>query len=71
MKLSDSPYFRKGKISGFSDDMIASKLIEMGLLPGSIVEVLRSAPLGCPLYIKVGNYRLALRKKEAEKVLVS
>jgi Fe2+ transport system protein FeoA len=71
MKLSDVPIHQKSQISGFEDEVMAAKLLEMGLLPGCRIEILRTAPLGCPLYVKVGNHRLAIRKKEAENILVS
>ncbi|MCW9708571.1 FeoA family protein [Fodinibius salsisoli] len=44
----------------------AARLLEMGLLPGTTVEVIRSAPLGFPIEIKVRGYLLTLRKEEAE-----
>lgn len=46
------------------------RLREMGLLPGTRVTLLRTAPLGDPLEIKVRGYNLSLRKTEAEHVLV-
>jgi ferrous iron transport protein A len=46
------------------------RLMEMGLLVGTPVEVVRFAPLGDPLEIKVRGYNLTLRKHEAEQILV-
>jgi ferrous iron transport protein A len=46
------------------------RLREMGLLPGTRITLLRTAPLGDPLEIKVRGYNLSLRKTEAEHVLV-
>lgn len=46
----------------------APRLLEMGLLPGTTVEIIRSAPLGFPIEIKVRGYLLTLRKEEAECV---
>ena len=48
----------------------ALRLREMGLLPGTSVTLIRTAPLGDPLEIKVRGYHLTLRKTEAEHVLV-
>jgi ferrous iron transport protein A len=42
----------------------------MGLLPGTAITLVRAAPLGDPLEIKVRGYHLTLRKSEAEHVLV-
>lgn len=46
------------------------RLREMGLLPGTRVTLVRAAPLGDPLEIRVRGYHLTLRKSEAEHVLV-
>jgi len=46
------------------------RLLEMGLLPGTRVEVVRYAPLGDPVEIKVRGYNLSLRKHEAEHVWI-
>ncbi len=46
------------------------RLMEMGLLVGTPVEVVRFAPLGDPLEIKVRGYHLTLRRHEAELILV-
>lgn len=46
------------------------RLREMGLLPGTSIQLVRTAPLGDPIEIKVRGYHLTLRKTEAEHVLV-
>jgi ferrous iron transport protein A len=46
------------------------RLREMGLLPGTSLTLIRTAPLGDPLEIKVRGYNLSLRKSEADHVLV-
>ena len=47
-----------------------ARLMEMGLLVGTQVELVRFAPLGDPVEIKVRGYNLTLRKHEAELILV-
>lgn len=47
-----------------------SRLLEMGLLVGTTVELVRFAPLGDPVELKLRGYNLSLRKHEAELVLV-
>jgi ferrous iron transport protein A len=47
-----------------------ARLMEMGLLVGTPIELVRFAPLGDPLEIKVRGYNLTLRKHEAEQILV-
>ena len=46
------------------------RLREMGLITGTRVTLVRTAPLGDPLEIKLRGYHLTLRKSEAEHVLV-
>ena len=42
----------------------------MGLLVGTTVELVRFAPLGDPIEIRIRGYNLSLRKHEAEQVMV-
>jgi ferrous iron transport protein A len=44
------------------------RLREMGVLPGTRVKLLRTAPLGDPLEIQVRGYNLSLRRAEAASV---
>ena len=46
------------------------RLMEMGLLVGTKVELVRFAPMGDPVEIKVRGYNLTLRKDEAAKIMV-
>lgn len=46
------------------------RLMEMGLLVGTLVELVRFAPLGDPVEIKVRGYNLTLRRQEAEQIWV-
>ena len=46
------------------------RLMEMGLLVGTTIELVRFAPLGDPVEIKVRGYHLTLRKNEAEQIWV-
>jgi ferrous iron transport protein A len=46
------------------------RLREMGLLAGTTLTLVRTAPMGDPLEIKVRGYHLTLRKSEADHILV-
>jgi len=50
---------------------LSYRLMELGLIQGAEVRVLRRAPLGCPLQVRVGDYDLALRMSEAELIDVT
>jgi Fe2+ transport system protein FeoA len=62
----------KGKILRVQDtaSTLKQRLLEMGLIKGASIEVIRFAPLGDPMEIKVQGCRLSLRKKDACAVLV-
>jgi ferrous iron transport protein A len=47
---------------------VRRRLMDMGLVRGVNVEVLRTAPLGDPVEYKLRGYYLALRKSEAELI---
>ncbi len=47
-----------------------ARLLEMGLVPGTPVEVVRLAPLGDPMDIHVRGFHLSVRKDEAARVTV-
>lgn len=46
------------------------RLMEMGLIVGTPIELVRFAPLGDPVEIKVRGYNLTLRRHEADQILV-
>ena len=46
------------------------RLREMGMLPGTTLKLIRRAPLGDPIEIKLRGYNLTLRKTEADHILV-
>ena len=50
---------------------IARRLMEMGVVPGAPVRVIKTAPLGDPIEIRVRGYHLALRLTEAQTILVT
>jgi Fe2+ transport system protein FeoA len=70
--LSALPLGQKGRVTGFSlPPEHRQRLLEMGLTVGAQFEVVRFAPLGDPIDIKVRGYHLSLRKNEAAGVFVT
>ena len=49
---------------------LCNKLLSMGLVNGTAVEVLAVAPLGDPIKVRALGYDLSLRKSEAQSVLL-
>ena len=50
---------------------VSLRLMEMGVVPGAPVRVIKAAPLGDPIEVRVHGYHLALRRSEAETILVN
>jgi ferrous iron transport protein A len=59
-----------GIITGFSDEHLSVKLMEMGCLPGVPVRFNFTAPFGDPICISVSGYELSLRKEEAATISI-
>lgn len=49
----------------------SARLAELGFLPGSKTTIIRKSPFGSTLYVKLNSSRIALRKNEAEQVIIS
>ena len=70
--LSVLPLGQKARVTGFDlPPEQHQRLLEMGLTVGAQFEVIRFAPMGDPIDIKVRGYHLSLRKKEAAGVRVA
>ena len=48
----------------------SQRLRDLGLISGEFVRVLKKAPLGDPIELRIMNYDLCIRKAEAEGILV-
>ena len=59
-----------GTVTGYTSDDPPGRILEMGLIPGTRVEVVRVAPLGDPLDVRVRGFHLSLRRAEADHVIV-
>ena len=67
--LGALPLGQRGRVVGFDlPPEHRQRLLEMGLTVGAEFEVVRFAPLGDPIDIKVRGYHLSLRKREAAGV---
>ncbi|MDH4057218.1 MAG: ferrous iron transport protein A [Cyclobacteriaceae bacterium] len=57
-------------ISGFTDDPLSNKLLEMGFLPGSLIKFNFKAPLGDPICVSISGYDITLRIEEAAIITI-
>ncbi len=71
MLLSDLKPGEKGQIESVSGaGAVKRRIRDMGVTTGSLVEVVRVAPMGDPMDIKVKGYHLSLRREEAADIRV-
>lgn len=71
MTLKDGKTGMEVRIDSIGESSLKNRLMTMGLIPGTHVKILRSAPMGDPIAIKLRSYNLALRKADADQVVVS
>ena len=70
--LSDLKPGETGFIHDFIEESDAcARLEEMGVTPGEKVEVIRFAPLGDPMEIRIRGYLLSIRKQEAKLIQIT
>jgi len=61
----DLVHGQKGVIKEFSEHTLPIKLLELGCLPGNIVELVQVAPLKDPIYINLSGSHIAIRRSLA------
>lgn len=67
MQLKDFPVGSKGRISGYTNEHpeFRRRLLVLGATPGTPFEVVRIAPLGDPIEIRVRGSFISVRRDEA------
>ena len=72
MTLRDLKPGQKGciaKVAGAG--AVRRRIRDMGVTSGSLIEVVRIAPMGDPIDVKVRGYHLSLRKEEAAGITIT
>jgi ferrous iron transport protein A len=70
-KLSQLPIGENAQVLAIEgNNPITKRLMEMGVVPGVSIKVIKTAPFGCPMEVRVRGYHLALRRSEAETIEV-
>jgi ferrous iron transport protein A len=66
MTLAELKPGEKGRITAVGAmGPLRRRLMDMGILPGEEVKVVKVAPLGDPIEVTIRSYELSLRKNEA------
>jgi ferrous iron transport protein A len=61
----------RGKVTAIEGDADAvRRLMDLGLIRGTTLELVRRAPLGDPLEVRLRGFMLTLRRAEAEHITV-
>jgi len=72
MTLDSIPHDVRARIASVkATDAHGLRLMEMGLVPGAPIRVVKVAPLGDPIQVCIHNYHLALRRTEARSIQVT
>ena len=71
MTLKDTQPGMIVRIDSVGESNLKQRLMTMGLIPGTRVEVLNSAPLGDPIALRLRSYNLAMRRHDAAQIEVS
>lgn len=71
MTLKDTTPGMMVRIDALEESALKQRLMTMGLIPGTKVEILNSAPMGDPIAIRIRSYNLALRKDDAANIKVT
>lgn len=70
--LADLKAGQTATVAGYAhEDQHSSRLMQFGIIEGAEIEILRRAPTGDPIEIRVMGYALSLRASEARVVLVT
>lgn len=71
MKLTNIPDGESARVINVGgNNQITRRLMEMGVVPGVSIRMIKSAPFGDPLEISLRGYNLAMRKSEADQIEV-
>ncbi|MEP7212055.1 MAG: ferrous iron transport protein A [Acidobacteriota bacterium] len=71
MTLTELPRGENARVIAVNGSgAVTRRLMEMGVIPGVGVSVVKAAPFGDPIEIRVRGYSLAMRKNEADSIEV-
>lgn len=61
---------RTGTILRFTNEQLATKLLDIGIKPGARLRLIRKSPFGGSYYVKVDRQCVALRREELACIIV-
>ncbi len=71
LRLSELEDGQEGIVSAVKGDRrIRRRILDMGIVKGTKIQIVRRAPLGDPIEFTLRGYHLSLRKEDADRVYV-
>ena len=71
IRLTEVPLNTPCTVVSLDEGSLTVRLMELGIIPGVNLEILFTAPGGCPIAVFIGGtYLLGLRKEESDLVTV-
>jgi len=71
MTIDDLKIGQEGTISVVGGEgALRLRFLDMGLIPGTRVQLRKVAPLGDPIQIQVRGYELTIRREDARKIVL-
>lgn len=72
MQLSNLPVGEIATVvSVRGENAVSKRLMEMGVVPGVRLRVVKTAPFGDPIEVRLRGYNLAMRRAEADAIEIS
>jgi len=68
--LADVAVGESAEIVGYADHAPIRRFAQMGFVPGRQVTAVRAAPLGDPIEYSIMGSRVAMRRSDADSILV-
>ncbi|MGI6328771.1 MAG: FeoA family protein [Dethiobacteria bacterium] len=71
-RLSSLPLRKQGIVASIiAEGFLRGRLLDLGFVPGTVVEPVRRSPLGDPTAYQIRGTVIALRSEEGDKILVT
>ena len=71
MTLNDLETGKEAVITAVNGEgALRLRLLDMGLIPGTTVKVIKIAPLGDPIEITLRGYELTIRREHAKEIII-
>mgnify|MGYP001166117069 FL=1 len=72
LTLTDVPHGTDARVkSVHGSSRVSKRLMELGVVPGVELQVVKSAPFGDPIEVRLRGYSLAMRRSEADAIEVA